>query len=230
MARLTRLALAGHAHLIALQALVGLRLFVDDADREAFLRVLREAGQQHHVALHGYTLLDDQVYLLATPRVAEGLSLLVQSLGRRYVATYNRRRVRRGGLWDGRYRATILQPGAAVLDALVLIDSQALRAGLVTAPAEAVWSSARHHLGLLRDPLLATCDEYWRLGNTPFEREEAYRQRMLDGLGSRRVEQLTAAVHKGWAVGDDAFLAHLAEQTGRPVQPRPRGRPPKPLS
>jgi putative transposase len=219
MARLTRLALAGHAHLLTLRALGGLPLFVDDHDRAAFLAVLREAAQQHEVALHGHALLETQVYLLATPARAEGLSRLVQALGRRYVIAYNRRHGRRGGLWDGRYRATILQPGTAVLDALLFVDGQA--------PVEAGWTSAAHHLGSRREPGLVDCAEYWRLGNTPFDRELAFRQRLQDGLGARRSEQLAAAAHKGWAIGDGAFLAQLAEQARRPVQPRPRGRPRK---
>lgn len=219
MARLTRLALAGHVHLLSLRSLEGLPLFVDEPDRAAFLQVSREAAAQHQVALHGYALLEAQVYLLATPVHVDGLSLFVQALGRRYVSAYNRRHGRRGGLWDGRYRATVLQPGAAVLDGLLFIDSQA--------PADSGWTSAAHHLGSRRDAVLADCAEYWRLGNTPFDRELAYRRRLDEGLSARRSEQLAAAVHKGWAVGDGAFLAQLAEHTGRPMQPRPRGRPRK---
>lgn len=219
MARLTRLALAGHAHLLTLRALGGVPLFVDEDDRATFLQVLREAASQHHVAVYGYALLPQQVYLLATPANAEGLSLLVQALGRRYVIAYNRRHGRRGGLWDGRYRATILQAGAAVLDALLFIDGQAAE--------DSGWTSAGHHLGARRDPGLADCAEYWRLGNTPFDREIAYRHRLQDGLSTRRSGELAEAAHKGWAIGDGAFLAALAEQAGRPVRPRPRGRPRK---
>ncbi|OYU74107.1 MAG: transposase, partial [Burkholderiales bacterium PBB5] len=38
---------------------------------------------------------------------------------------------------------------------------------------------------------------------------------------------LDAAMRQGWALGDAAFLGQLAQQLARPVQPRPRGRPPK---
>ena len=91
----------------------------------------------------------------------------------------------------------------------------------------AAWSSLGHRLGERRDLLITDCAAWWALGNTPFEREAAYRRCLADGLAADRTAALAAAVRKGWAVGDAAFLAALAQQTDRPVQPRPRGRPPR---
>lgn len=229
MARLTRLALAGHVHLVELCALPGARLAHDDEDRGEALASLHSAAQQHRVALHAYALLDARLYLLGTPQYNEGLSLMVQGLGRRYVPRFNRRHGLTGRLWDGRFRATIVQPGALVLDALVFVDGAPVTESPPLTPPEAAWSSARHHLGHARDPMLTDRAEYWQLGNTPFERERAYRVRMEEGLSSTRHAQLAEAVHKGWALGDAAFLDRLGELIDRPLQPRRRGRPARPL-
>lgn len=229
MARLTRLALAGHVHLVELCALPGERLAHDDEDRGEALASLHSAAQQHRVALHAYALLDTRLYLLGTPQYNEGLSLMVQGLGRRYVPRFNRRHGLTGRLWDGRFRATIVQPGALVLDALVFVDGATASESPALLPAEHAWSSARHHLGHARDPMLTDRAEYWQLGNTPFERERAYRVRLEEGLSSSRRAQLAEAVHKGWALGDPTFLDRLRELIDRPLQPRRRGRPAKPL-
>jgi putative transposase len=226
MARLARLALGGHVHLAELGALPGTRLVRDDEDRHALLAALLASSQQNRVALHAYAVLDERLYLLATPQYAEGLGHIVQGLGRRYVARFNRRHGLTGRLWDGRFRATIVQPGAGVLDAMLFTDLAPTAAGMGL-DAEPRWSSMRHHLGVARDPLLTDRAEYWQLGNTPFEREQAYRRRLEEGLPASRRAALAEAVHKGWAVGDATFLAHLAEQTDRPLQPRRRGRPSK---
>ena len=229
MARLTRLALAGHVHLVELCALPGARLAHDDEDRGEALASLHSAAQQHRVALHAYALLDTRLYLLGTPQYNEGLSLMVQGLGRRYVPRFNRRHALTGRLWDGRFRATIVQPGALVLDALVFVDGAPARESPALPMSEPTWCSARHHLGHARDPMLTDRAEYWQLGNTPFERERAYRARLEEGLSSARHAQLAEAVHKGWALGDPAFLQRLGELIDRPLQPRRRGRPARPL-
>lgn len=230
MARLSRLALGGHVHLVELCALPGARLAHDDEDRAQALASLHSAAQQHRVALHAYALLDQRLYLLATPQYNEGLSLMIQGLGRRYVPRFNRRHGLSGRLWDGRFRATIVQPGPMVLDAMLFVDAAVMAEFTAILPAEHAWSSARHHLGHARDPMLSDRAEYWQLGNTPFERERAYRGRLEEGLASSRRKELAEAVHKGWALGDAAFLAHLRELIDRPLQPRRRGRPARPAA
>ena len=229
MARLSRLALAGQVHLLELCALPGASLVHDDEDRTQALASLHSAAQQHRVALHAYALLDTRLYLLATPQYNDGLSLMVQGLGRRYVPRFNRRHGLTGRLWDGRFRATIVQPGALVLDALLFVDGAAGSESPMLPPSEHTWSSARHHLGQARDPMLTDRAEYWQLGNTPFERERAYRARIEEGLSVSRRAQLAEAVHKGWALGEPAFLDRLRGLIDRPLQPRRRGRPPRSL-
>ncbi len=227
MARLPRLAVAGAAHLVALYGHSVLPVFVDDEDRRLFLAALREAALQQSVAVHAYVLLDDHVHLLLTPATEGGLGTLMQGLGRRYGATFNRRHGRRGSLWAGRFRTAVVQAGADLLDAMLFIDTHAVRSGAATDAADHRWSSARHHLDLWRDPLISDGSAWWALGNTPFDREAAYRQRLGEGLPPARVRTLAEAARKGWALGDADFLAALAQQSARPVQPRPRGRPRK---
>jgi putative transposase len=229
MARLPRLAVAGQAHLVTLAGAPGVPVYVDDADRRALLDALREAALQHQVAVHAHVLADDHLHLLVTPPTAPALGALMQALGRRYVAGFNRRHGRQGTPWAGRFRATVVQPGARLLEALLFIDGHALRAGRVADAGADAHCSAAHHLGLRRDPLLTVAAAYWQLGNTPFEREAAYRRLLDEGLGAARAQALGAASRKGWPVGDAAFLATLAQQLDRPVQPRPRGRPARDL-
>jgi len=228
VARLPRLAVAGQAHLVTLAGHSGQAVFIDDVDRQCFLDALRETALQQHAAVHAYVLATDHVHLLVTPPSAGAvgtLGALMQGLGRRYVAAFNRRHGRSGSLWAGRFRATVVQAGAPLLEALLFIDHHAVRAGQVSSADAARHSSAPHHLGLRRDPLLSAAAAYWQLGNTPFEREAAYRRLLDDGLAAPRACALGEASRKGWAWGDAAFLAELGQQLQRPLQPRPRGRP-----
>jgi len=227
MARLPRLALAGQAHLVSLHGHSGQPVFADDEDRRQFLAALRESALQQQVAVHAYVLLDDHVHLLLSPGTDTALGALMQGLGRRYGAAFNRRHGRRGSLWAGRFRASVVQPGAPLLDTMLFIDHHPVRAAVVAAAQDHAWSSARHHLGLVRDGLVTECSAWWQLGNTPFDREAAYRRLLGEGLAPAVVVRVAAAARSGWPLGDATFLAGLARHTDRPVQPRPRGRPPK---
>jgi putative transposase len=227
MARLPRLALAGQLHQVALQGHNGAPVFIDDQDRTAFLAMLAEAARAQRVALHAHALLDDAVHWLATPTEAPALGRLVQSIGRRYVAAFNRRHGRRGTLWDGRFRSSLIEAESGLIDATVLIERLPVAAGLAAQARDWTWSSAAHHLGRHRDALVTEHPLYWRLGNTPFERESAHANLLESGLSPLREQNLLQALRRGQVVGRTAFVAQSAEAAGRPTTPRPRGRPRK---
>jgi putative transposase len=229
VARLTRLALAGELHHLGIRGHNGQAVFADDADREAFVSILRESALAHRVAIHAYVLLDSEVQLLAAPRQDHALGRMVQSLGRRYVRAFNRRHGRRGALWDGRFRSSLVEGSSVLVDATVYVESLPVSAGLVSDPAQWRWSSAAHHVGRCRDPLVTEHEAYWATGNTPFERELAHANRLALGLPAQRDAQLNSALQRGYAVGSAEFIAAVADRAGRRVLPAPRGRPRKPM-
>jgi len=149
----------------------------------------------------------------------------MQSLGRRYVAAFNRRHGRSGTLWEGRFRAGLVDGVALGLDAVVHVETLPLRTGQAGAAGEWPWSSAAHHLGRHRDPLVTELSAYWSLGNTPFERELAHAHRLTDGVPKALAERFERAAFQGRTIGSSAFTAQVAERAGLPPAPRPRGRP-----
>lgn len=175
------------------------------------------------MALHAYALLSDRVWLLATPTTPDGLSRAMQALGRHYTAAFNRRHSRHGGLWDGRYRCAVIEPGAMTLDAMVFVDQATADHPSDVPP----WTSAAQHVGLEPRLALADAGEYWALGNTPFERASAYRDLLQERQSSTLLQSLTSAVERGWPVGSKEFLRALQRRSPLPVAPRPRGRPRK---
>lgn len=230
MSRLPRLELPQWPHLVVQAVAPGERLFRDEEDVAALLAALREASGQHEVAVHAYVLRGDGLDLLATPAAHGALGLFMQAIGRRYVAGYNRRHARQGSLWAGRFRATVVEPARYLLDAMVYIESQPWRAGLVHGPVDAtphMPTSLNHHLGRRTDPLIQDHALFWGTGNTPFDREAAWRKRMEQGIGERLAQTLADAARKGWALAGDEALAKGQALTERRLTPRPRGRPRK---
>lgn len=225
MARLARLGVAGQAHLLIQRGVAAQAIVQDDEDRRGWLAALREAALAQRVAVHAWALLDSEAQLLATPPDAAALGRMMQMLGRRHVGAFNRRHRRRGTLFEGRFRGTVVEGGAWRLAALCWVDGLPALRGAVGSAQEALWSSAPHHLGLQRDPWLSDPLEFWQLGNTPFERESAFRALWRQGLPAAQAERLEQGALHGWAVGSAAFIAELAVRSSRPLVPRPRGRP-----
>ncbi len=219
MARLPRLTLAAQPHWLIQRGHSGCPVVADNTDRETFLAALNEAAAAEQVRIHAYALLDNEVHLLATPATATGLSRMMQSLGRRYVSAYHRRHGGSGTLWEGRFRCAVVEAGASLLDVLCLID------GLAGIGAEPASSSLGHRAGGQTHPLLIDPPPYWLLGNTPFERQAAWRRRVADGLPAALAAALRTAALGGWVVGSAAFASAVAKETARPAVPRPRGRP-----
>jgi len=228
MARLPRLCIPGELHYVVQRGHNRQPVFHDEADRQSFLQALRDAAVEHRLSLHAYTLLDTEIQLLATPQDADSLSRAIQALGRRYVAAFNRRHGRSGTLWEGRFRGAVIESERYFLSALLMVETAAVHAGSAPSAEAWPWSSASHHLGVRRDPLITDHPLYWRLGNTPFDREAAYRRALEAGVPAGDSRALQDASVKSWALGSAAFLQRLGELTARPLVVRRRGRPRKP--
>jgi len=227
MARQPRLVVPGQPHYLVQRGHNGQPVFVDDGDRSLFLALLGEAAKAHRVPLHAHALLPSEVHLLVMPMQADSLSRMMQALGRRYVSIFNRRHGRTGTLWEGRFRTAVLEPGPFTLACMQRIDSLEWQLGLAGTLEGALWSSTPHRLGGRRNPMVSDPPEFWRLGNTPFEREAAYRALLVQGVDAAAVLQLDKAALAGRAWGSDAFLVRLSDSTGRSTQARRRGRPTK---
>lgn len=224
MARLPRLILPDQPHHVILRGNNRQAIFFSDLDREHLLATLKEVSTQYRVAIHAYVLMDNHLHLLATPP-ADALSRMMQSLGRRYVGWFNARHQRTGTLWEGRFRAGLIEGERHLLACMRYIELNPVRAGLCAEAGQWPWSSAAHHLGLARSPLVTEHEMYWSLGNTPFEREHAYREFLNQGVAATEQKQFTDAALRGRPTGSDAFLKLLSIDHAAVVLQRPRGRP-----
>lgn len=225
MARLPRLAVSGHPHHVIQRGNNRQIIFSDAADCERFLEVLGDLAHAHAVAVHAYVLMPNHVHLLLTPAEGPSLSLLMQALGRQYVRWFNRRHNRTGTLWEGRFRASVVESDRYLLACSKYIEMNPVRAGLVSDPAQYRWSSHGHHVGLRPEPLIDEHPLIWSLGNTPYERQAAYRRLFDSPSAETETREIREAIQGGWAVGSRQFADFVEGRGGRRSQPKPRGRP-----
>ena len=225
MARLPRLTLAGQPHHVIQRGNNRQPIFATSADYQALLGLLEEAAKKFEVSLHAYVLMSNHFHLLATPQTVDGLPKMMQAVGRSYVRYFNDSQKRSGTLWEGRYKSTLIQTERYLLACMAYIDLNPVRAGLVGAPQDYLWSSHLHYLGARQDRLITPHSLYWELGNTPFAREAAYSDLVQAGVNPVQQAALTDATLRGWALGESDFVADLQKQTTRRVAKTSAGRP-----
>ena len=225
MARRPRQAVTAIPHHVLLRGHNRQPVFVDEADHRQFLGWLSEAALAHGLSIHAYLLLDTQVQLLATPERDEALSLVMQAVGRRYVRWFNQRHGRSGTRWEGRFRSSIVEADRWLLACQRHLESGPVRAGRVGSAADWPWSSHRHHAGLAVDPLVRPHPTVWALGNTPFERESAYRSLFDESVSQAEHEWIQACLVGGKPTASADFQKRLEASLGLRLLPRPVGRP-----
>lgn len=203
-------------------------IFHDDEDFVAFLFWLRMASCQFKVGVHAYVLTGDQWQLLATPSDEQGLGRMMQWIGRYYVPYFNKKYGRSGTLWQGRFKASVIEPKEYFMLCCRYIEMTPVLSGVVAKPGDYAWSSYVHHVGDRQDSLISGHALYWALGNTPFAREVAYKELMAQAVSSKEMSLLEQAVNKGRVLGSEQFKLDLEKQTHRRIRPAKRGRPQRP--
>lgn len=225
MARLPRLIIPHQPHHVIQQGNDHQLIARAPEDYQRFLAWLRDSAKECHVALHAYVVMPDHFHLLATPVDATGLAQMMQRLGRYYVPWFNHKYQRSGGLFQGRFKTSVIDAERYFMQCSQYVELNPARSGMVADPIEYPWSSYAHHAGVHADPLITEHSLYWALGNTPFQREAAYKALVEAALTPAQIAFIQRALLKGWPLGSDAFKADLEHRAKRQVLPAKRGRP-----
>ena len=199
--------------------------FNNNGDYSAFLWWLREYSEKFMVEIHTWALMENHYHLLCTPQVEDGLSCMVQALGRQYVRYFNRLNQRTGTLWEGRYRSCLVQPDSYLLEVYRYIELNPVRAALASNPAEFNWSSYQINASGKPSALCKPHTEYLKLGETRVECANNYKLTCESGLDEKRLEEIRKSINKGLAFGDEEFKIEVEELTGRRQRALKSGRP-----
>jgi len=227
MARLPRICLPGIPQHIIQRGNDRQACFGSEEDFAAYAHWLAESSGRYRVAIHAWVFMTNHVHLLVTAEEADGVSRMMQSLGRQYVRYYNHSYRRTGTLWEGRFRSCVVDAEHYLLVCQRYIELNPVRAGMVDDPGDYVWSSYRAN-GLGVDI------RHWRphriyreTGGTPADRAAAYRELFAGHLDRPTLDAIRKATNQGMALGSEGFKEEIARLAGRRVKPLKRGPVPK---
>ncbi len=226
MARQSRFDLAGVPQHVVQRGNNRLPCFLDDGDRQRYLQCLRQGLARFDCRLHAYVLMSNHVHLLLTPASVGAVSRLMHTFARNYTGLFNGRHGRTGTLWEGRFKACLVDSGRYFLACSRYIELDPVCAWMVARPADYPWSSHGANAGYRKDPLLVPHPEYLALGADPCERAAAYRAVVAEGGEDGLVAEIRAHLQQQKALGSDRFQAWVTQRTGKFAGLRSRGRPP----
>jgi putative transposase len=225
MPRQPRFVLPGHPLHVIQRGNDRSQIFLNESDYHVFRACFVEACHDYECLVHAYVLMSNHVHFLMTPKTAGGIGLVMQAVGRRYVKYFNRRHERTGGLWEGRYRATLVDSERYLLTCYRYIEMNPVRAGLVEHPGRYRWSSYAANALDHPDTLVSTHDRYLALGQTREARLSAYRALFRQALDGRTLEAIRDATNKSWVLGH--LPTELSSLLNRRAHRRRPGRPAK---
>jgi putative transposase len=231
MARLPRYVIPGQPQHIIQRGNNRQPIFAADADYQFFRDALVEAAAKHGLEIHAYVWMTNHIHLLATPKFNDSISKVFQSVGRRYVQYFNFTYKRSGTLWEGRYRATVVDSEHYLLTLMRYIELNPVRAGMVATPQGYPWSSYwRNALGEggPNADWLSSHEEYMRLGLDDLARQEAYRALFVSAIDQGDLAAIRDCTHKGWALGSERFRDAIEALGQRRAESKGVGRPRKP--
>ena len=225
MARLPRLDAPGIPQHVVVRGVDRQPCFFADGDYVAYLNDLRLAAALCACSIHAYVLMTNHVHLLTTGRALGSVSRMMQSIGRRYVRRLNASCGRSGTLFEGRFRASLVQSERYLLACMRYIERNPVRAAMVSHPSLYRWSSFRANAAIAHDSVVVPHEEYLALGATPEQRAAAYSDLVAEDLDIGDIEAIRRHVNKDCALGNDGFQRAIARMCGRRANVAAMGRP-----
>lgn len=228
MARLARVVLPGVAHHVTQRCNRRQPIFFSDADRRAYLALLRTGLADAGVACLAWCLMDNHVHLALVPQEASGLRAALGEAHRRYTRHVNAREGWQGYLFQGRF-ASYPMDDAHLMNAVRYIECNPVAAGLVAQAGDWHWSSARSHIAGKRvadDPLTDIAALGRHVTNWQAMLRHGLAASDIGERGEAVAEAIETRLRTGRPLGDAAWIEQAETALARPLTPAKRG--PKP--
>lgn len=222
MARPLRIEYEGAVYHITSRGNGGEEIFRDEEDRKSMLETIKKVRDRYNWLCHAYCLMDNHYHLIIeTPEgnLSEGM----RQLNGVYTQMFNKKHKRAGHIFQGRYKAILIQKESHLLEVCRYVVLNPVRAGIVRKPDEWKWSSYRGTAGERKPHPCLTAD--WVLGQFGTRKQQAqkkYKEYVRAGIGGERIWK---EVRGQSILGKEDFAESLIEYVKgyRDIKEIPRG-------
>ena len=225
MPRRARRSLGGCVHQVLNRSAGRVRIFHKAADYDAFERIRQEVRKIIPLRLLGWCLMPNHWHMVVWPD--ETVGRIASEFMRRLTMTHatrwrwHRHNVEDGPVYQGRFKAFVVENDRHDLTALRCVETNAWRSGLCQGkPAENWrWSSLWDWTD--KEPIV-----HRLLEAGPLERPAGWLRLVNTPMKAKELEAVRRCVSRGVPLGEEAWVAGTARASGVPYPPRDRGRPP----
>ena len=193
----------------------------DQEDRKAFLGILQRVNKRYNWVCHAYCLIGNHYHLLVETPDAN-VSLGMRQLNGVYTQAFNRRHQRSGHLFQGRYKAILIQKDSHLVEVSRYIVLNPVRAGVVDRPGDWPWSSYRAMVGRKRPHRCLSTE--WILKQFSMDigkAQKEYQEFVLEGIGKGSIwAGVKGQVFLGGAVFVEGLIDHLRKHKDIPEIPK----------
>jgi putative transposase len=212
MARKPRVYCPGAFYHVILRGNSGQTIFFDDKDRTRFFLLLQEGMERFGHCVHAFCLMTNHVHL-AIQITEISLSRILQNLSFRYTRWVNWRQGRTGHLFQGRYKAVLIDADTYLRELTRYIHLNPVRAGMVRKPEKYPWSGHRAYLGLETIPWLTTDWVLSQFSEKVSVARRAYVKFVQEGMeGGRQEEYYKGSDVDSRILGDDTFIERVLDE------------------
>jgi len=199
--------------------------FINEQDYRRYLEDLTASAEKYQCQIHAYILMTNHVHLLVSPDVEHAISQMMQALGRRYVYYVNKRYGRTGTLWEGRYKASLIDSERYLLTCMRYIELNPVRAEMVDHPGEYQWSSYHANAYGVADDLIQMHPLYQAMASSKIGRQQAYRELFRHHIDAKTIHQIRQALNHELVMGRSRFKDKIERLTQRQTRLGKAGRP-----
>lgn len=208
MARKLRIHFPGAVYHVILRGNAGGPVFFDDRDRYRFYLILQCAVEKFRCRMHAFCLMKNHIHLVV--QVGEiPLSRIMQNVSLRFTKWINYSQSRTGHLFQGRYKALLIDADAYLLELVRYVHLNPVRAGATASPEEFPWTGHRGYLGKEFIPWLATDFVLPMLSPSIGQARMAYEAFVRDGIGEGRRGEFHNGTCEGRILGNDSFTEEV---------------------
>ncbi len=206
MARKPRVHYPGALYHVILRGNAGQTIFFNDLDRTRFYLLVQEGIERFDHRIHAFCLMNNHVHLaIQVGKIP--LSRILQNLSFRYTRWVNGRQKRSGHLFQGRYKAVLVDADIYLHALTRYIHLNPVRAGVVKEPGDYSWGSHRAYLGLEKIPWLTTDWVLSQFSEKPSAARRIYEKFIREGnKGGHQLEYYKGSKTDSRILGDDAFI------------------------
>lgn len=204
MARKPRLHVEGGFYHVILRGNGGEKIFFSNRDRDRLFLLIQEGIERFQYRLHAYCFMTNHIHLVMQVGKLP-LSKIIQNISVRYTKYINKLKKRTGHLFQGRYKALLIDADTYLLELVRYVHNNPVRAGIVKKAIDYKWSSFPSYLGKEELPFLTTDFVLGQFGKTLDSSRKRFKEYAERGSNEGQRTEMYKGIHDSRILGDENF-------------------------